>query len=389
MKLIKKEYLPVYSGAVLNFFLFGMSVVIIGTLLPEILQSFKWNYIQAGMVIGAGSISFFISAFIAGFLINRKGPGTVVITGLVIEAAGFFLFGLSSNFIFCMCMNLLIGFGQGSVEVASNYCTIQIEKKGNNHLMSFLHAGFSAGAVAAPILIGILLKSSGNWIITFRIFAVLLLAAAVYSWKVDLNKIHNDTDGENGKKERIVFRPFLIFTVITILLYVGVEIGLTNWITEYAVKVVKMKTASAAGIVSVFWLGLLAGRLVTPFIFRKISIPLQLILLSIITSISITVFLFLKTPLLLFPVIFVAGFGCSSIYPLIISILGQRYKSNRSVYIAFAATGGGIGSFLLPFIFSAMAFSLGIKTGFIMFAVMCVVLTVAALGMYISGRPKD
>ena len=52
--------------------------------------------------------------------------------------------------------------------------------------------------------------------------------------------------------------------------------------------------------------------------------------------------------------------------------------------IGFAATGGGVGAFLFPFLMSALAQGWGIRAGFATYAVFGVVMTAAAIGLSLS-----
>ncbi len=61
---------------------------------------------------------------------------------------------------------------------------------------------------------------------------------------------------------------------------------------------------------------------------------------------------------------FCAGLGYSAIYPLIMAIVGRHFKYNQGAAVGFAATGGGVGSFVFPFIMAAISNVLGIHKGF-------------------------
>lgn len=45
--------------------------------------------------------------------------------------------------------------------------------------------------------------------------------------------------------------------------------------------------------------------------------------------------------------VFFAGLGCSIYYPAVITLLGKCFPHAQSQAIGFAATGGGIGAFVL------------------------------------------
>ncbi|MEI6099610.1 MAG: MFS transporter, partial [Alphaproteobacteria bacterium] len=86
--------------------------------------------------------------------------------------------------------------------------------------------------------------------------------------------------------------------------------------------------------------------------------------------------------------VFLAGLGSSIFYPVVITLLGNCFPKDQSQAIGFAATGGGIGAFLFPFLMSALAQGWGLKTGFATYAVFAVAMTLAAFGLTVAARRK-
>ena len=62
--------------------------------------------------------------------------------------------------------------------------------------------------------------------------------------------------------------PLLLLLTLIILLYLGAEIGVSNWIAEYFVQVRGATPAQGAYMVSLLWVGLLVGRLVAAAAYR-------------------------------------------------------------------------------------------------------------------------
>ena len=63
------------------------------------------------------------------------------------------------------------------------------------------------------------------------------------------------------------------------------------------------------------------------------------------------------------PVTFLAGLGCSIIYPTVISLVGISSEETQAEAISFAVAGGGVGLFAFPFLMSWISQSYGIKVG--------------------------
>ena len=72
-------------------------------------------------------------------------------------------------------------------------------------------------------------------------------------------------------------------------------------------------------------------------------------------------------------------------------LLGNCFPQAQSQAIGFAATGGGVGAFVFPFLMSALADGWGIRIGFAIYAVFGVAMTLAAIGLAraATGRKRS
>lgn len=383
---IERQYLFPYAGMFLNFVLFGINVTLIGATMPLILADFSWSYTTIGTVLAAGSIGYFFSTIICGFLIKKIGPRAVICGGLFIGAASVFFFG-SLPFIWLnLPLNFLKGVGIGSVEVTVNYSVVRMERKNENHLMSVVHAAFSIGAVIGPIIIGSILAAGAGWQTVFRLQGIFTAGMALFSLTIPFSRLHPVNEGKAEKISlRRIMGPMLVFSFLTILLYVAVEIGISNWIAEYFTVSFPQTKIGSAFMVSLFWAGLLAGRLLLPFFAKRIALPMQLISLSILTLVSLILSIVASNPVPAATFFVLTGLGCSSIYPLVMTIAGQYFRDHQSFMLGVISSGGGIGAFLYPFVMGAIADAFGLTAGFI-FLIACGFLLIGSVLMMAKGQ---
>jgi fucose permease len=350
MKYIDKKYQGLYLGMVANFIFFGVTLALPGMLLPGIIRDFGWNYTWAGVVLAASSVGYFVSTFISGFLVKKYSPRTVISVGLLFQSTGLLLFGAWPSIIINICVNFLLGFGQGGTEVVVNYTVVRMEREDEHHLMGFVHAGFSVGAVVAPLIGGFFLTGGTPWRMIFIASACISYSLVIFTLFLPFRSIEDVSDDGQYRpvRETTISRIIILFAVITILLYVGIEVGISNWISEYFVMTLGTSASSASFAVSLFWAGILAGRILIPLLIRKPSLSAQLISLTLILTLSILSAVLVTNRFVLSVSFLLAGIGCSSIYPLVMTLVGRYYRRNQSVYLGFVSTGGGIGSFIIP-----------------------------------------
>ena len=88
MTLIEPRFRGLFLSVFALFTLFGNSMTIIGATLPKILANFHWDYLTAGIVLGAGAVAYFVSTFIAGYLVKHWGSKPTILLALALIVAG-------------------------------------------------------------------------------------------------------------------------------------------------------------------------------------------------------------------------------------------------------------------------------------------------------------
>ncbi len=355
-KITNPAHKKLYLALLFNFLLFGTTMTVVGATVPQIIRSYQWKYTTMGILLASGSIGYFISALIGGFLIKKLGPKTILLTGLILEFLSLFFFmrtpGLLINFI----LFFLIGIGQGCAEIVTNYQVILMEDRGNEgRLMSLMHSAFCLGAILAPFAVGIVEKFSIRWMVIFTAAGILIFLVTILFTFLPFIKSSEKSIGQNHNKKTSLFSPLLFILFITILLYVGIELGVSNWISEYFVSIIKTPVQTGAFMVSVLWLGIFAGRVLISTSYRGKRQEWLLTCLILFSCFSLVFLLLSRYELLSIIAVFLIGTGYSGIYPIITSLVGRHYRSPEAVGIL--ATGGG----LAHFHFHSLSLTLGTR----------------------------
>jgi fucose permease len=378
---LAKETRVLYLTLLLNFVLFGVTLTIVGATIPEIIRTFNWSYTVTGIVLASGSVGYFSSSFLFGILIKKLGSKRILVGGLLLEAIGLLLFARSSSVLFNLSLTFLLGVGQGGTETVTNVCVIQMEKKGESRLMNLIHAAFCAGAIIGPFITGALI-ATGLWNMAYRLAAAACFLMGVLFLFMSFAHIQQEKlQTQGGRKTlRLLFNPLLVLLFLILLLYVGTEMGTSAWVAEYYVKILGTSSSVGAFIVSLFWTGLLLGRLSISFWYKERSLSGLLIFLASLCTIGLLCAISGKNPFLAGFSFFIAGLGYSAIYPVVMALVGQHFQQGQSIAVGFVAMGGGIGSFMFPFIMALISDHFGLRYGFLFYIsvnVLMVVLTIA------------
>jgi fucose permease len=363
-------------GLGLNFVLFGASMTVFGAAAPEIRSEYSWSNTDAGIVFAASAAGYALSTFLCGFLLNSLGARQIIVVTLVIESVCFAFFARSSSVALNTALNFAIGLGQGGTEIVTNLAAIRIERDGRSRLMNLLHAAFSVGGVLGPVGVAGVLQSSVGWRFVFPAMGATLLAMAAGFALLRFDSVRRDpaTAPVGPKPGRA---PWLLALYsLTILLYVGVELSVSNWSPGLFVEM-GASPAEGASVVAMLWAGLLCGRLGISLLYKGERQEIPLLTLAAVSAACL--FFLLMAPSVGAGMITTAliGLGLSAIYPLVMTLVGKSFHSPSAVGIVGMA--GGAGSLAFPVVIGALADAFGLRAGFVFcFAVAIVVVACAA-----------
>jgi fucose permease len=360
-----------------GFVVFGALFTIIGAALPQIIRTFHWSYTITGVVLAASAIGYFLSTFICGFLVQRFSPKAVLVTGLMICALSMAFFVRWPSPWLNLALNFAIGLGQGTIEVVTNLEVIHMEKRGQSRLMNLMHAAFSMGAIVGPASVGIVLGMGSRGTIVFSAAAVMLALMALFFGIAKFPRLAQEN--EHGQREglRLLRRPILLILTLFLLLYVGAELGVSTWVSEYFVKVLSTTASTGAFAVSLFWIGIFSGRLGASLAYKGTRQEYILLSLTLLAALALGFVLLVSSTVAVAVGVFLAGLGLSALYPLVMAMVGRYFKSGFAV--GTAATGGALGSFTFPFLMAVLAESVGMRGGFWFYLGLTGVLVVLSL----------
>jgi fucose permease len=378
---IDKQYRLLYVALLIDFVLFGMSFTVIGAILPSLIDDLGWKYTVVGVVISAIAIGYFCSTFFSGMLNKRYGPKAVIVIGLIIHTIGLLFFAWKPFIILNIMFNFFIGIGIGSTEVVVNYCVVRMEQNGQSRLLNLMHAAFSIGAIAGPFIAGRLSMLLLDWRIIYRAFGILSFFVASTMAFSPFDRIGVESNSYIRTKDmgKLIHEPLIMLFFFIILIYVGLELGASSWIAEYCVSRYNVSISSSAFIVSLFWTGQFIGRLLVSFSYRGSKGEWLVLLFSILSTVSLLSAVITSNLMLSIAGFFITGFGYSAIYPVVMSLVGVYFNKEQSVAIGIVSTGGGIGTFLLPFVMAALSDSYGIQQGFYFYIIGSLIMAILSL----------
>ena len=278
----------------------------------------------------------------------------------------------------------ILGYLFGLIWVSANSNMMEGKVKNKDSVVNLGLGLSSIGALIAPFLSTSLINRQLSWKIIYYMIIFMVLVA-IFLYLITNNKKSNNTQSRQKKTSIIeVFKYknkniFLLLSGIMILFYTTSEAIIFAWAPTFF-RIQKMFNLSDAGfIISVFWIGMVIGRLSISFLSYRLNVKYIMIGSSLTGIIALIFTIFSDNIYISFIAMSIVGLSFSGLAPLILSTTSTVYDYGKDIIITIiiflALSGNAIGPYLTKLISgNNMIFSLAI-TIFLMCVVLIFTLT--------------
>ncbi len=346
-------------------------IVFVSLGLPDSLFGVAWPVVHKDFGMAESFASFYgiITgvctggvSFVSGKLLRKFGTAKVTFFSTILTVIALFGMSFSPNIVVMMLFAIVLGYGAGAIDTGlNNFVSLHYEAR---H-MNWLHCCWGLGVTISPLIMSMFLSGEeGSWRGGYRIVALLQLAIAVvvlFSIK-KWDKIESsikDTQSEETAKSAKLFDLLrirgVIPSILSMGLYCSMEFSIGTWGATYAVNIFSLPPDEAATWVSLYFGGIMTGRIIAGFASIKLN-DKALIKAGIITAfVGIIVF---ALPLGKFSLagFLLIGIGFGPIFPSILHSVPERFGTTYSADLTGYHMGGAYGiGFLVQLIFGYVA----------------------------------
>jgi MFS transporter, FHS family, glucose/mannose:H+ symporter len=353
-----RALLPVYF----YFLAAGIATVMLGPLLPSLIQRWHIQDAQAGTLFTANFAGQFCGAWFA-----TRNLRASILYGSAITAAGcialaWVAFGPAHIALFCT------GLGLGAGLTAGNVIAGTAVPAARARLLAILNVVWGFGAIACPVLVR--LSSAAGIQYFFFATAALLSITAFVAIAIPSNTPNPTLSAEPASrapstKQRLPLPPLPLFVFgAAIFLYIGIENALGGWLPSYAVRT--NPAIHASSIALYFWIAELTGRILVTVLLTRVgeaALYRVCLVLLILTQVLLCATTHISAPGIVALTI-LGALSLAPIYPLIVSFLLARTGNHPGLGALFAtASFGGATLPWLTGVFSTQFHNL--RTGFL------------------------
>ncbi|MCL2017037.1 MAG: MFS transporter [Defluviitaleaceae bacterium] len=400
---------------------------LLGSAWPVIYSDLGVPIGNAGIIAMISAISAVMGAFLSDKIGQRFNTGLILVACMTATSLALLGFSFSYSFVALCVFAVPLGFGGGMIDsVLNNFVALHYKAK---H-MNWLHSFWGLGALIGPLIMATAIDfGSWSWgyiaISALQFTMVLILLGSLPLWRkfvkmeqdkrnVDFAKLHETAEnlgksGENSaksaakpanpeksqknktSKKQAIALPGAKFALLTFLFYCSIEAVVDLWSSTYLVTNRAIAPEVAARFLSLYYLGITAGRFTAGFLTEKFT-SRQLIHFGQ-TLIAIGVFsLFLPLPeTFAAGSLLLIGLGCAPIFPCLMHETSKNFAREHSqTLVSLQVTFAYMGNTFAPPLFGLVGQLLGywIFPNFVAGLLTIIVITVVVMYRRVGKRSE-
>jgi len=383
-KIVSKETLLPFVLVTALFFLWALPNNLNDILIPQFMKSFELTRLQAGLVQSAFYLGYFLLAMPAALIMDKYNYKTGLIIGLLLFAAGCFLFwpaASSGRYGFFLFALFVIASGLAFLETGSNsFIAVLGDPATSEHRLNFSQSFNPLGSMTG-VIIGTVFIFSGTELSNIQIDTmksagtyqsylheeimrvgppylvigsiILLMAFLIWRTKFPIEKRRTDTNGnDKGKLSALIHYPHFISGVAAQFFYIGAQVGTWSFMIPYLKDYMQKSEKEAGALLFISIIAFGAGRFVATALMKRVD-PKKLMGTYSIINVALCAMAILYPGLIGGWSLIASSFFMSLMFPTIYALgvkgLGPNTKLGGSMII-MAIIGGAVWTPLMGFI---------------------------------------
>lgn len=362
------------------FFMVGFITTMNNSLI-DFLSSSKWMLsFSEKQLVNTAFFGAYLFSIPLSYLLNKLGYKASAVLSLFVVGVGFILTypAVSMGYVPFLISMFLVASGIALLQIVLNPYVLALgspnEAASRLNLVGFFN---SAATVAAPIFVTMLISAetisetapvesrpdATNVQMPFLIIAGIAFILCLLLYFLYLPEIKEEPADKAHSSSSPYKYPHLIFGAIAIFVYMGVEIGIPSFLPD-RMRALGIDSVNllgyelkGTGVLSIYWGGLMVGRLFGSILLRKIKVRTAMVFCSGMAMLFLIVSLLINNEASII-LMLLCGFCNSimwgSIFNLASEDLGEHTKRASGIICTFA-----IGGAILPPLMGALQQSFG------------------------------
>lgn len=393
----------------------GMVILSFGAIMPSLIAESGMNFAAAGGLISFMAIGNFLASFVFPTMTAKIGLRPAITFWSFAVPVSLFFFSALPSLAVMYLLVFCIGIARGSITIINNQAVNQLIPNPARHL-NLLHCSFAVGAFTSPFLTAWLIAVGLNWrAILYLLIALSLTSACSYCFldysilmplktKSSNSAATKDTVSETKMKKSAAIKTTakegseispktflccLDFYLVAFVLffYLGIENCINGWFVTYLQSTGTMSEQFAANMVSVTWITIMVGRLITAKISASVKRSSLILIQTCGSAACFFLLIFASNLTMITAALIGLGLFLAGIYPTCIAEGGQFIVGSTwgmSILTAISAAGG----IITPQLVGWLADSIGMSAAFGALIVNVILMIILGASNFLRARMR-
>jgi FHS family L-fucose permease-like MFS transporter len=355
-----QSYRPALVTLAVLYFMMGLITCLNDTLVPFFKSSFQLNYTQSALVQFYFFVTYGVMSIPAGVIVSKFGFKQSMVVGFVIAAVGTFLFfpaSLMHQYYLFLAALFILAIGIVLLQVAANpYITLLGPPETASSRFNLIQALGSLGTTVAPLLgasyilseVRDGMQSSEAVRLPYLCITGLVIVIAFVISQLNLpSPVSQAPDTAEEHAGIFGFRN-LRFGLVAMFCYVGAEVSIGSFLTNYIADTAGILENEAVTYVALYWGSMLVGRFVGAGVLKIVPAP-RVLSICAVAAIGLIVVSVTGTGMLAAWTMVAVGLCNSIMFATIfsLSVAGlEEHATRASGWLSTAIVGGAVVSFL-------------------------------------------
>lgn len=355
---LTREKLHLVCTTYYMYFVLGVALLLIGSILPTVQQEYGLSYGVSGMLLSMISVGCLVAGAGAGALPLLIGMKRSVMLLCDAMFVGLLLLALIGQPAVLLGAAFLIGISKGAM---SNYNNQIVTTLSNADAMplNLLHAAFAMGAGLAPF---VALICGASW--RTAIYITLALGIGMLLMQVRMRGLPQAQTGARQEGSTFGFfrEPMFLLCLALMCCYQAAEVSFMGWMVTFFQAGGTLTDSFSQVLTSLLWLSLVVGRMICAKLSQRFSTRAMILAMTCGIVAFFSLMLLGKSAVMMTVSTMGLGLCMSGMYGTTVANAGsvfKRYPQCMGMFVAIP----GIAAVIAPAVVGAIADSAGIHTG--------------------------
>lgn len=329
----------------------GMTISVKGATVSEMMFFFKASESYIGSMLMAVTLGGMVASIIGGYLCDYLNAKYILLFGMAISFLSFAFFGQSKNALLGIILMGFMGIGAGFIQVSTSTLVIRLNPQKSVVSLNLCQFFYGIGAVFGPLIASFISYRKMDWKYNYIVVAIMAFCCML----IIIRTRFASMTSSDLNSEKMNFREILSFkndkTIYLLavigMIYMTLELGVSEWSSEYFMRYNNFTASSAQLLLSIFWGGLTLGRLVCTVITKFVKPEILIIILSTGAAPAMVFAYFINSYVVVAVAVFFIGLFFSGIFPTIIFLGGTHYSKHTGTVTGLISSFSGFGASIL------------------------------------------